>query len=295
MFARRVCKYVSLKGVHKVARVKPLSWGASRMLVSGHWSGILGTHPGAASGSQTIEAFHSFWQRCLQAATRSRIDAVMPTMQRLFTETWYSKFVGRGARQWSLYARQWSPVFVQGQQLRSMKRSPAADYWVHRDKTNYQRIVHETAPASLAPKHTATFWVVPASPLQGTVLAETSVDRGEAERIVQLIMSEGNDLTAKLKDAGVVSGGPDEDKCCVDAARLQHFFHDHAVVMEGQLIDSYWPRMRKGTLEPAPAIVCTCWSCLLCTECEHVVFVHALCGAQRCRPHIGAGRRDGHG
>ena len=274
---------VPLKDVQKVARVHALNWSASGMLFSGHWSGILGTHPGAASGSQTIEAFHSFWQRTLQAASRARVDAVLPTMQRLFRETWSSQFAWGTSRSWTLYPRAWSSVFVHGQQLRATKRSPAVDYWQHRQTPNYHHVVHETAPVDLAPAHTTTFWVMRAAPVGVTLPAEAIVDKPTADTIVGLIMSEGATLTARLVEAGVVSGGPGDDECTVDAEMLRKCFHDHAVVMEGQLIDSYWPRMRKGTLEHAPATVCTCWSYMLYAECEHVVFVHALPGPYSCK------------
>jgi len=48
------------------------------------WAGTLGTVPGSASGSQSIEAFHSCWQRELATSSRTSCLRILETMQGLF-------------------------------------------------------------------------------------------------------------------------------------------------------------------------------------------------------------------
>lgn len=47
-----------------------------------YWAGALGTRPGSATGAQTLESFHSFWQGQIQDQARASPTNILHTMQR---------------------------------------------------------------------------------------------------------------------------------------------------------------------------------------------------------------------
>ena len=68
---------------------------------SGCWVGVLGIHPGSATGAQTIEAFHSFWQKQVQRQARAAPTKILEVMQTLFDgpwKTWVQNDAGREFR-----------------------------------------------------------------------------------------------------------------------------------------------------------------------------------------------------
>ena len=64
-----------------------------------YWAGALGTHPGSATGTQTLEAFHSFWQRQIQDQVRANPTEILHTMQRLYDGVWKTWMQEDGGRE----------------------------------------------------------------------------------------------------------------------------------------------------------------------------------------------------
>ena len=94
------------------------------------WAGVLGTLPAIGSGSQTVEAFHTFWQKDVAVATRCRPTDVVNVMQSWFDDTCLDHL------QWDRPpedARAWSAVtdsaLLNGSTLRKEGRSTAVEYW----------------------------------------------------------------------------------------------------------------------------------------------------------------------
>ncbi len=79
------------------------------MLWSPHWSGIIGTHPGTGSGSQTIEAFHSVWQQYVKDSTRNTVTTVFDLMDRMYKNEWNEKFKWETYRSYQLYPKRYDP------------------------------------------------------------------------------------------------------------------------------------------------------------------------------------------
>ena len=53
-----------------------------------YWAGTLGTHPGSATGTQTLEAFHSFWHRQIRDQVRANPTQILQVMQNLYNGQW---------------------------------------------------------------------------------------------------------------------------------------------------------------------------------------------------------------
>jgi hypothetical protein len=53
-----------------------------------YWAGTLGTHPGSGTGTQTLEAFHSFWHRQIRDQVRANPTQILQVMQNLYNGPW---------------------------------------------------------------------------------------------------------------------------------------------------------------------------------------------------------------
>ena len=62
-------KSVTVENLAKRYRCREAMRG-DRLWFATFWSGIIGTYPGSASGTQTIESFHSAWQSKVQKSAR---------------------------------------------------------------------------------------------------------------------------------------------------------------------------------------------------------------------------------
>ena len=82
----------SVAKVRKAFGVQAALTSDEQMWFAGHWCGVLGTYPGTASGSQTTEAFHSFWQGGTKVASRHRATCLLEVMQGLFRGEWQINF-----------------------------------------------------------------------------------------------------------------------------------------------------------------------------------------------------------
>ena len=72
---------------------------APKLWWADYLAGALGTHPGSATGTQTLEAFHSFWQRQIQDQIRANPTHILQVMQKLYDgawKTWMQEDGGRG-------------------------------------------------------------------------------------------------------------------------------------------------------------------------------------------------------
>ena len=60
----------------------------AQLLWAAYWAGVLGIQPGTATGTQALEAFHSFWQRQIQHKARAQPTEILSLMQGLFDGQW---------------------------------------------------------------------------------------------------------------------------------------------------------------------------------------------------------------
>ena len=169
-------------------------------------------------------------------------------------------------------------ILLNGQTLRSLGRSPAVDFWKARelkvDKTrNHCHVVLRTdAPEKPQLDGLTKFWVMGAQKHDGLAPAQMSVNPKLAKRLCEMIVSEGHILIGHMKDAGIV----EENQINVHV--LHTMFKTYAVVMQGHLPNTSWPRHKRKVGEQVDSVLCTCLEFLMHADCEHVIFVKALQG-----------------
>eukprot|EP00975_Prorocentrum_lima_P039591 8318431-Prorocentrum_lima.AAC.1 len=93
--------------------------------MAGHWYGVLGTAPGSGSGSLTLEARHSQWERELCHDDRSDALQILPKMQALYYNQWERIFAWGSPPSFDLLPKHWCEELLNGGALRTAGRSPA--------------------------------------------------------------------------------------------------------------------------------------------------------------------------
>eukprot|EP00438_Fugacium_kawagutii_P024089 Skav218388 [mRNA] locus=scaffold3482:8652:12922:- [translate_table: standard] len=273
-------KAVSVEGLSKRFRCREAMRGET-LWFGTFWSGIVGTYPGSASGTQTIEGFHSSWQTKLKQNVRVSPIEFFNHMQEMFEE-WCSEFCWDEARLFHTWPPEPAQELLNGQALRSVGRSPAVDFWLNRETKisgarNYWKTYRRTSGTDQdAGVGITTFWVLHARKKCGLAPAALPVKPEDAKVVTELICSEGKTLEALLRKCGVIT--VQERGAAVDAGKLQELFGDLAVVMQGDLPNSAWPHTDEELDLGPTALFCTCLPFLLHAECEHVLYVKALEG-----------------
>ena len=107
--------------------------------------------------------------------------------------------------------------------------------------------------------------------------ADAVVEDGVAQGIVDAIVAQGKELEKVLLETGIVTGQPHTESWQVDAEQLVRHFDRHCVIMRGHLPRYYWPKYRRGSSDQRDVTLCTCREFARHAECEHQVFVLALC------------------
>ena len=243
------------------------------------WSGIIGTYPGSASGTQTIESFHSSWQSKLKKGTRISPLEVFDHMQKIFEDDWSSQFDWDEEADFLTWPLEPAQELLNGQASRTVGRSPAVDFWYHREKKlngcrNHFKIHRRTSGTDAdGAQGITTFWVMYAKKKDGVAAAEATIQEAQAKSVTALIVSEGLPLQELLCKCGVMT---EDSKASVNESRLQELFLDLAIVMQGDLPNSAWPRKATELDFSVDSMLCTCLPFLLHAECEHVLFVKAL-------------------
>ena len=244
------------------------------------WSGIIGTYPGSAPGTQTIESFHSAWQSKVQKSARLSPVDIFTYMQQHFEEEWSHTFCWEEEKTFLTWPSEPAQELLNGQSLRSAGRSPAIDYWNHREKKltgrcNYCKVYQRTSGTDAdASKGITTFWVMQARKKGKVRAAEAEVAVAEAKLVTELIVAEGKKLEDLLCKCGCITN--DARGRTIDEKRWEELFLNFAVVMQGDLPNSAWPRASRDLDVAADSVLCTCLPFLMHAECEHVLFVKAL-------------------
>eukprot|EP00438_Fugacium_kawagutii_P008368 Skav228124 [mRNA] locus=scaffold1220:246254:247684:+ [translate_table: standard] len=273
-------KSVSVEGLSKRFRCQHAMRGDSLWFAT-FWSGIVGTYPGSASGTQTIEGFHSSWQAKLEKNARTSPLDLFSHMQELLDD-WSVEFGWDEERSFQTWPPEPAQDLLNGQALRSVGRSPAIDFWTNREKKisgarNFCKTYRRTSGTDQdAAVGITTFWVMHARKLCGVPAAELPVKQEKAKILTELICSEGKNLDVLLHQCGVLQ--KEERGATVDVQKLEDLFLDLAVVMQGDLPNSAWPRTAADLDLGSNALFCTCLPFLLHAECEHVIFVKAMEG-----------------
>ena len=216
----------------------PEAMPGDRLWFASFWSGIIGTYPRSVSGTQTIESFHSAWQSKVQKSARLSLVDIFTYMQQHFEQEWSQQFCWEEEKTFLTWPSEPAQELLNGQNLRSAGRFPAIDFWNHREKKltgrrNYCKVYQRTSGTDAdASKGITTFWVMQD--------AEAEVDVAEAKLITELIVAEGKKLEDLLCKCGCITHGARGRT--VDEKRWEEFFLDFAVVMQGDLPNSAWPR-----------------------------------------------------
>ena len=193
-------------------------------------------------------------------------------MQQHFEEEWSQTFC--------TWPSEPAQELLNGQNLRSAGRSLAIDYWNHSEKKltgrcNYCKVYQHTSGTDAdASKGITTFWVMQARKKGKVRGGEPEVDVAEAKLVTELIVAEGKKLEDLLCKCGCITNGARGRT--VDEKRWEELFLNFAVVMQGDLPNSAWPRASRDLDVAADSVLCTCLPFLMHAECEHVLFVKAL-------------------
>ena len=239
------------------------------LLWADYWSGVLGTHPGSATGTQTIEAFHSFWQEQIRRKARSKPGEVLLRMQGLYQKEWKAHMVADSAtHRASLWPTEPDPLFVSGTGLHRLGQNSAEEYWAARQKRNVQKVEDKST--------NTTFYVLRAQKTDKEEPAQANVSEAIAQRIVRLILLAGPDLDAALSESGVVRQ-VDTGAWKLDLASLDLLFNCHCVVMIGDLPRKYYARLYNHA-DVKDKAACTCPTFGQRAQCSHVYYIEALTG-----------------
>lgn len=150
---QRVAKYLmrtffkKLKGRNNFTstRREIPAWASQDLLWADHWCGVLGTMPGTATGSQSLEGFHSGWQQMINAQGRASLTQTLDVMQGLYHEQWRAQLQLEDPPRICLLPVAPDPTLLNGSQLHTAGRSTAVEYWDNRDKPNYRLIAQENS------------------------------------------------------------------------------------------------------------------------------------------------------
>ncbi|CAK9086660.1 unnamed protein product, partial [Durusdinium trenchii] len=220
------------QSLEKQFRCNRGSWNPEALWFAGFWSGIIGTYPGTASGSQTIESFHARWQAQVQGSVRASPQDIFKNMQKLFSSTWKDQFEWEESKIFRTWPETTASALLNGQTLRSTGRSPAVDFWNARelrmDKTrNYCHVVLRTDNADNPGIDGLTnFWVMGAQKQDGMLPAQVAIREAFAQRLCSMIAAEGDALITAVKAAGIL----EENK--INLTALRKCFKTHAVVLQ---------------------------------------------------------------
>ena len=273
------------ESLHKVFHCTKALWGAEKVWFAGFWAGILGTYPGSSSGNQALESFHGYWQARVANQSRATPTTIFKAMESLYAEDWCSKFAWAESRAFVTWPDQHSAALLNSQALRSVGRSPAVDYWKERGpklcgNCNHCKVSRSTDASKDVgdPAGVTTLWVMRCQKVKELAAASAVVTKDTADIIAGLICTEGDNLAKWLSKAGISTQGETPDGSHINIDKLEHFLSVHCAVISGHLADQCWPRARRKLKQPIPGKLCTCVEFLMHADCEHIVFVKALCG-----------------
>lgn len=83
---------VKVENLQRQLRCSSRLWGAGTIWFAGFRSGCIGTYRGSSSGAQTLESFHGYWQKRVEARARAKPTEVLSLMQELCKDDWSTKF-----------------------------------------------------------------------------------------------------------------------------------------------------------------------------------------------------------
>ncbi|CAJ1453396.1 unnamed protein product, partial [Effrenium voratum] len=148
-------------------------------------------------------------------------------------DDWASRFAWEEEKTFVTWPARSADALFNSKSLRSAGRSPARDFWEHREprlcgNRNYRQVYIRTGEAGGTDVDgVTTFWVLQ-SRLQGGVMpAEAVVTPQVAEMVANLIASEGPQLEKWLCKAGIAKDGELELKA------LQKYMQQYCAVLEG--------------------------------------------------------------
>ena len=237
-----------------------------------YWSGILGTLPGTASGSQSIEAFHRFWQGQVSKRTRSGSTSVLSVMQDLYRDSWSEHFDWDGppkdVRCWTDRA---DPCVLNGAMLQREGRSTAVEFWQQREIGNH--VLHVTRCQRHGVEKETTWCVMHTGTMEGVAPAGRRVQEATARVLMRLVQADLTEAVRLCTEAKVFNaeGGVDVDV-------MRALFDDLCVVMLGDFPSEYWPTRRRHSTDALHLPLCTCAPFGLRANCEHVEFLKGLLG-----------------
>ena len=167
---------------------------------------MLGTAPGTGSGSLSLEALHSSWEKEIRNEVRSNVFQILPKMQCLYRK-WESTFAWGQDCSFDHYPRGFDESLLNGASLRTAGRSPAVDFWTHRAAGNYlQKSVTTGDPNDGEDVGVTTLYVMRAIKTGSVHPAKAVVTAEVASHVVQLVCAERRELEKALQVTGIVSG-----------------------------------------------------------------------------------------
>lgn len=119
---------VKVENFQRQLRCSSTLWGAGAIWFAGFWSGCIGTYRGSSSGTQTLESFHGYWQKRVEARARAKPTEVFSLMQGSTKFEWGEK---RVFAKWPTISAE---ALFNSESLRSAGRSPAVDFWTGRGR-----------------------------------------------------------------------------------------------------------------------------------------------------------------
>lgn len=249
---------------------------------AGFWSGVLGIHAASGSGSQTIESFHSHWQASLESNIRAAPARIFASMQEIFQEDFAERYAWGSVCDYFTPSGDEAPALYNSQSLRAAGRSPAVDFWNHRERRlcgghNYYKVHHRTQGEDKDSwEGITTFHIMRAQKLKDVMPAEAVIDKDVANNMVMLMTAQGEKLKQGMSDTGLSTTHSNKTHPLLEVRPLEIFFKFHCAVIEGHLPTTLWSNVHKKLHNDGAKTLCSCHAFSLHGNCEHVIYVKAL-------------------
>ena len=110
-----------------------------------------------------------------------------------------------------------------------------------------------------------------------TLPADAVIPDNLSKALARRIVANGMDLCNALCQIRLVTGSESAGTWTVNTDAVEYYVVTHCVVVEGEMVRTYWQRFQSIKCRETKERICTCWCFVQHAECEHVSFVSGMC------------------
>ncbi|CAK9005086.1 Uncharacterized protein SCF082_LOCUS8446, partial [Durusdinium trenchii] len=218
----------------------------------------------------------------LESNIRAAPARIFASMQEIFQEDFAERYAWGSVCDYFTPSGDEAPALYNSQSLRAAGRSPAVDFWNHRERRlcgghNYYKVHHRTQGEDKDSwEGITTFHIMRAQKLKDVMPAEAVIDKDVANNMVMLMTAQGEKLKQAMSDTGLSTTHSNKTHPLLEVRPLEIFFKFHCAVIEGHLPTTLWSNVHKKLHNDGAKTLCSCHAFSLHGNCEHVIYVKAL-------------------